>query len=218
MIVGCPNCSARFVVKAQAIGEDGRKVKCARCKHTWFQKPDIEVLEAAKKANVTDVPEEMEPVPDGSNVPAIAKEKAGWVLKVAAMVSFVFFALTVSLVSANKILPNLSPYYELFGIYDTVDITLYDIKVEKVTAGKYQDVLVSGKIVNDSDKQKKLPDLRMTILSDEGKKIKTVMLEFEDIFIEPGEKVDFDDRIPKLPNNASKVVMDLGNALDLASR
>lgn len=218
MIVGCPNCSARFVVKAQAIGEEGRKVKCARCKHTWFQKPDMEVLEAAKKANLADAPNEMEPVPEGANVPAITKEGASWLLKIAAMISFVFFALTVSLVSANKILPNLSPYYELFGIYDTVDITLYDVKVEKISAGKYQDVLVSGKIVNDSDTEKKLPDLRMTILSEEGKKLKTVMLEFENSFIAPGEKVDFDDRIPQLPNNASKVVMDLGNSLDLASR
>lgn len=218
MIVGCPSCSARFIVKAQAIGENGRKVKCARCKHTWFQKPDLDVLEAAKQSNAVEDPQEVEPVPNGANVPAVAKQKISFALKLAAMISFIFFVLTMSLVNANKVLPNMASYYSLFGIYDTTDIALYDIKVEKVESGKYNDVVISGKIVNESEQQKNLPALRMTILSDDGEKLKTVTLEPEGNVMAPGEKIDFEDRIPRMPNNATKVLMDLGNGLDLASR
>ena len=218
MIVGCPNCSARFIVKAQAIGENGRKVKCARCKHTWFQKPDLEVLEAAKQSNAVEEPEEVEPVPNGANVPAVAKKRVSFALKLAAMVSFIFFVLTMSIVNANNILPSMAGYYSLFGIYDTTDIALYDIKVEKVESGNYSDVVISGKIVNESEQQQKLPALRMTIFSDAGEKLKTVTLEPQGSLMAPGEKIDFTDTIPRMPDSASKVVMDLGNGLDLASR
>ena len=35
MILVCPNCSSRFKVKAEAIGESGRTVRCAKCGHKW---------------------------------------------------------------------------------------------------------------------------------------------------------------------------------------
>lgn len=36
MRIDCPSCSASFEVKAEALGAQGRTVRCARCKTTWF--------------------------------------------------------------------------------------------------------------------------------------------------------------------------------------
>ncbi len=37
MLLVCPSCRTRYVVPDSAIGIDGRQVRCANCKHSWFQ-------------------------------------------------------------------------------------------------------------------------------------------------------------------------------------
>lgn len=37
MIIACPACGTKYVLPEDALGAEGRTVRCAKCKHSWFQ-------------------------------------------------------------------------------------------------------------------------------------------------------------------------------------
>lgn len=43
MILTCPQCSTRFAISADILGEEGKTVRCSKCSETWFQAPEEEI-------------------------------------------------------------------------------------------------------------------------------------------------------------------------------
>jgi len=42
MIIACPACSTRYAVPDNSLGVEGRTVRCAKCRHSWYQEgPEI---------------------------------------------------------------------------------------------------------------------------------------------------------------------------------
>ena len=51
MIIACPACATRYAVPDSAIGVDGRTVRCAKCRHSWFQEgPELALTQQAAPA------------------------------------------------------------------------------------------------------------------------------------------------------------------------
>ena len=50
MILTCPACDTKYVVKDGAIPPGGRQVRCASCKHSWHQEPEVDGPEADEQS------------------------------------------------------------------------------------------------------------------------------------------------------------------------
>lgn len=76
MIIACPACATRYVVPDSAIGVDGRTVRCAKCRHSWFQDgPEIAIPAVATGAAAAAKPPAFAPVAAAraaASVPAAA--------------------------------------------------------------------------------------------------------------------------------------------------
>jgi len=60
MLITCPNCGTNFSIPDAALGTDGRKLKCAKCEHKWFQAP---LRLAIEEDDVLDLDFQPEPEP-----------------------------------------------------------------------------------------------------------------------------------------------------------
>ena len=57
MKITCPSCHTSYAVTAESLGEDGREVRCARCKTQWHAVPDADIEEMALRGSVAEAVE-----------------------------------------------------------------------------------------------------------------------------------------------------------------
>jgi len=77
MIIACPACSTRYAVPDSAIGIEGRRVRCAKCRHSWFQDgPEIELPPPPRELVEDKETRRPAPEPAGPEAPASADSPA----------------------------------------------------------------------------------------------------------------------------------------------
>ncbi len=118
MILSCPSCATRYLVDDSQIGSTGRTVRCAKCRHSWHQDPPEEITEPV---SVVEPPQEPAPIPKGSNLPALPKEKSK---KGGRWIGWVAFALTIAVIlgggylTRHQIVELWPPSARLFTMID----------------------------------------------------------------------------------------------------
>lgn len=69
MILTCPSCSARYLIAGDAIGDEGRTVRCGKCGNSWHQAAVRDSLDELSEVDFRDAAEN-EIVPDFHSDPA----------------------------------------------------------------------------------------------------------------------------------------------------
>lgn len=222
MFIECPECATKFVVLAEQIG-NGRKVRCGICKHEWFY--EISRLDSP----ATHIPfmehsdDELEPIPYGSNVPAIIYRPNTLyrIIRLTLVASAFMLLLLLLLLSVNRvtsIFPLTEKFYNILGISSTEHISLQDVSVD--SAHDTGIITISGVIVNNGNISRRLPQLNISLYGKDKRLVLTVPLDKSSLpFTIPAhQEVAFEQRLKAPPEIIERVLLNIGNSLELALR
>ena len=207
MILGCPECNTRFAIDAQALRPDGRRVKCGKCEHIWFEGPPVP--NAAEPIRVTPLePEEQSSIPV-PNLPALTRADqkrtagAAWVLvgvMLAVVVSLAWFG--------RESIAQAWPPAEM--IYASVGVNAFpppgaglsvDMEVKRI-----EDQLeLVGEVINTTGRSLILPPIYAVLEDAGGKQMRYWQLDVEVTELGPNEKVPFSTKIETIPDGTANV-------------
>lgn len=233
MILECSQCGTRYSVPDSAIGPDGRTVRCASCKHSWFQSPPM--LDLTMPAEIDRAADEAVPAPSEPEAPVAArvyedtapaeapkpapdydpfmqqpssrrrrKPARRWTAAAA-------IAAISMLLGAGAILysgaPSLAAQFGL-GIGGQVDTPLLftDKSVELRTLPNGSEVLaISGKVMNPTGGAQHVPDIRVELRDDGDRLVYSWRITPQARSLGPKAAIDFDGATVDMPPNAKVV-------------
>lgn len=216
MILTCENCHTRYLVPGDAIGADGREVRCAACHHQWFQEPQgfyqyVEEIEP--------IPESVRPVPEGSALPVIrvagapeTGRNAGYMA--AALVFLLVFTGLVA--ERGKLVHAWLPSVRFYqALHIAPALPGQGLSLDQITAAVTPDAQgvntlnLKGHIINPTNRAVKVPPLHASIVLDGGMVFNGWQIDPPQPAIVPHGDITFESSYPVLPNNAKEVKIDL---------
>lgn len=223
MFITCPECSTRYVVKADAIGAEGRKVKCAKCDHKWHQDPPSDDEREVAATAVDTTPQETAEIKtDKRKLPVVTDSKepivSKW-MKAAVFLLLICNAVGGVIVYKDEItmhMPQAKKFYEMAGLHDAKDgIIMYDISVIEAPWKETTAKWISGVLYNSEEEDIAIQKIRISMLDQEYKKIGERYFPTNDQALAAKEELPFRAPLPRMPEDTAHLVVDMGNDLHM---
>jgi predicted Zn finger-like uncharacterized protein len=221
MIITCPNCRTRYQIKPLTLGSRGRTVRCSSCGHRWFVRPEGE-----PEAAPPPIPPAPSPVRVAAPAPELAPEGpsplakapppsavgevparsggglAGWL--VLALIVLLLAAAVLGRDQVVAALPPALPVYQHLGLPVTLHLGLEfaDLGSSRRDAGGTPGVTISGQVRNTTDREAPVPELRVALLDDRHRELRSQLFDPPQPTLPPGGSMRFELELPDPPTDA----------------
>jgi predicted Zn finger-like uncharacterized protein len=212
MQLSCPNCSATYEVPENAIGPNGRKIRCRACDTSWFEPPRAESLGSLPEtpppigsvsagAPAPEAPVEQEPAAVEEMAP-VRRRRGPWLL-----LGLVILVVILGGVAAT-ILMGPQQMASRLGIGERhvpLGISITREPDWRMIAGGSQLFAVSGRIWNPTNVDQSVPDIRAELKDVQGKTVYAWTITRPVQRLAPGASVNFDGAAVDVPPSSAKV-------------
>ena len=203
MIITCKICTTKYSISKNALGKNGKKVKCSNCGNEWYQKLNIEkkkiLTETLEKKEVSINYDKKKDNNTSNFFPSeIKKKKSYKLLYIAIPIILILF------IYLNKKYFNYEIKDYFFKFYkpeflinknnkDSFDLIFNQIEKEVSILNNNQKVIkIYGKISNTSNMKKhKIPKLQATLLDSKNNIITSWFFSAEKENLDPQESINF---------------------------
>ncbi|CAN5599800.1 zinc-ribbon domain-containing protein [soil metagenome] len=223
MILECPECRTRYLVPDSAIGPDGRTVRCANCKHSWFQAAPLLDLVARAEAPTSPAPTQAEryvpPAADDrhagdENYDAFAhhppfrpRRNPAKRWTIAAIVAGVVMIAGVGAI-ATLGSGDLGTLIDLPLAQHETPLRLIDNPIERRDLDNGSEMFaISGKVVNPTDLRQHVPDIRAELHDAQGRLVYSWTIRPEATELPPKGSVAFNSAKLDVPVNSKQLVL-----------
>jgi predicted Zn finger-like uncharacterized protein len=219
MILTCPSCGTRYQTAEAQFTPPGRNVRCAKCRHVWFQSmPELEapiepepvispaVVEAAPpgalpfgvQAEGYEAEEEEEPALPRSRGAAFA-QSVGWLALIGLLGSIGWASITYRETIAS-VWPQSASLYRLLRMPVNIrGIAITNITYKQEYESGQPVLSVTGKLVNVSNREQPVPELRVVISDDAKRELYHWTFDAGVPALKPGAESPFTTRLSSPP-------------------
>ena len=227
MILTCPECATRYQTDVSNFVPDGRKVRCARCGHVWFQAaPQPEPEQAIEEESVTTAAPAAEapviPQRDLAEPPAPTAIQAGRVPMLERMVLGVGWAvlgLVVVVIGWSALhysqdiaglWPQSASFYRAIGMTVNtrgIEIETSDRQAHFETQDDQQVLVITGNLVNITSRELSVPPIRVSLMDDAKRELYHWSFAPGVATLHAGQSVSFRTRLPNPPTAMKHIAL-----------
>lgn len=229
MIVTCPQCATRYQAETGDFLPDGRKVRCAKCGHVWFQPPpeseadaedgETQVaagdMEAAQHSAYAPTPIAARPSEFTGGTVAAQPPRTRWLERTGLAIGWLALAAIIGVIAwaalryrqdIASLWPQSSTLYKAVGIpVNTRGIAFVDKNAHLETEDGQDVLVITGHLMNVTSHELSVPPIRVSLSDADKRELYHWSFSTGVTTLNPGQAAAFRTRLSSPPSTARHI-------------